>query len=153
MWMYADSRLNLAWAGVSVAAFLWFLISGRHRHSCYSRRALMCQALALGLALVSLFPCISASDDAARLALLNAQLSSDSGGQWSGTDDRTDTQTLATLVGLLETLESSQIAVVILLNIVLSLFAFAFAARVAGVDRFLPSCAGRAPPLSSVVSL
>src|SRR5256885_15829794 len=103
---YASSLLNLAWVVVSVAAFTWFLVStGRRREG--SRRVLMCRALALGLALVSLFPSVSASDDSIRMALLDAQSAADSPDQpsWSAHHKPAD-EILAILARLLEVLES-----------------------------------------------
>ena len=142
---YAGSVLNIAWLAVCLAAFTWFLVStGRQRRS--SRRTLMGRALALGLALVSLFPCVSASDDSIRLTLLNSQFSGDAPDQLFGPDSHPGTELLATLVGLLEVLESAQVTVVLLLSISLCLFALALALHFIGSDRFLPACPGRAPP-------
>src|SRR5665213_3636390 len=101
---YANSLLNLAWLSLCVAAFTWFLVS-TSRRGVFNRRLVMGRALALGLALVSLFPCVSASDDAVRLALLNAQASADSSGRSSWSAQHPDTEMLAILVGLLEVLE------------------------------------------------
>ena len=120
----AGSILNIMWLAVCLAAFLWFLISTARRHRS-SRRLLMCRALALGLALVSLFPCVSASDDSIRLTLLNSQFSGDAPAQLFGPDSHPGTEFLATLVGLLEILESAQVTVVLVLSVSLCLFALA----------------------------
>ena len=56
------------------------------------------------------------------------------------------TEMLAILVGLLEVLESAQVTAVLALIISLCLFTLALAIHPESLDRFLPSCAGRAPP-------
>src|SRR5579862_3586167 len=107
---HAITTLNLVWLGVSLAAFAWFIVSSRSQRNW---RATTCRALALSLALVSLFPCVSASDDVARLALLGSQDASDADEQWAGKHQQGDNTPLATLVRLLELLEASQAAVAI----------------------------------------
>jgi len=149
---HANSILNLAWLALCVAAFTWFLVS-TSRQGVSSRRLVMGRALALGLALVSLFPCVSASDDAVRLALLNAQASADAPGHSSWSTQHPSTEMLAILVGLLEVLESAQVTAVLAITISLCLFTLALAIHAKSLDRFLPSCAGRAPPLCFPVSL
>src|ERR1700722_2003081 len=144
---YANSLLNLAWLALCVAAFTWFLVS-TSRRGVSSRRLVMGRALALALALVSLFPCVSASDDSVRLALLNAQASADTSGHSSWNAQHSSTEMLAILVGLLEVLESAQVSVILALTIALCVFALALTIHPASLDRFLPSCAGRAPPRS-----
>jgi len=150
---YANSLLNLVWVAVCIAAFTWFLASAGRKKAC-SRRVLMCRALALGLALVSLFPCVSASDDSVRMALLDAQSAADSPDQssWSSHHKAAD-EILAILVSMLEVLESAQVTAVLALTISLCLFALAFALHPASLDRFLPSCPGRAPPCGTSFSL
>lgn len=108
------------------------------------------RALALGLALVSLFPCVSASDDSVQITVLDTQAAVDSAGQarWSA-QHKTGDEILAILAGLLEVLGSAQIAAVVSLYVSLCMFVLAlFQARVS-TDRFLPSCAGRAPPAAA----
>jgi len=142
--------LNIAWLAVSLAAFTWFLLSTSRRSQHCSRRVVMCRALALGLAVVSLFPCVSASDDALRLAQLNSQFTGDVPDQISKPDAHPGTELLATLVGLLEVLESAQVAAILAFCISLCLFTLALALSPASLDRFLPACPGRAPPRLSL---
>lgn len=149
---FANSLLNLAWLALCVAAFIWFLVSTRRR-GVSNRRLVLGRALALGLALVSLFPCVSASDDSVRLALLNMQASADSSGSSSWSTRHASTEMLAILVGLLEVLESAQVSAVLALAIALCVFSLALAIHPDSLDRFLPSCAGRAPPASLIASL
>jgi hypothetical protein len=149
---YANSLLNLVWLALFVAAFTWFLVS-TSRRGVSSRRLVMGRALALGLALVSLFPCVSASDDSVRIELLNAQAMADSPGHSSWSAQHPSTEMLAILVGLLEVLESAQVTAVLALTVALCLFTLALAIHPESLDRFLPACAGRAPPGRSRVSL
>src|SRR5262245_36403794 len=121
---FAGTCLNIVWAALGLAAFTWFLASAGRRHT-YSRKALTCRALALGLALVSLFPCVSISDDAARIALLNTQPDAEAPGHLSWAGHASNTEFLATLVGLLEVLDAAQVSAVIVLSISLCLFAMA----------------------------
>src|ERR1700681_4668421 len=118
---HANSLLNFAWMALCIAAFTWFLVSTSQR-GISSHRLVMGRALALGLALVSLFPCVSASDDSVRLALMNEQASADSPGHTSWSAKHSSTETLAILVGLLEVLESAQVTAVLVLGISLCLF-------------------------------
>jgi len=138
--------LNLAWVALCIAAFTWLLVSTRRR-VVSSRRLVLGRALALSLALVSLFPCVSASDDSVRLALLNAQASANTTGHSSWSARHASTEMLAILVGLLEVLESAQVTAILALTIALCVFSLALAVHPNSLDRFLPSCAGRAPPL------
>ena len=149
---YANSLLNLAWLALCIAAFTWFLVSTRRR-GVSSHRLVMGRGLALALALVSLFPCVSASDDSVRLALLNAQASANTSGHSSWSSQHSSTEMLAILVGLLEVLESAQVSAVLALAIALCVFSLALRIHPASLDRFLPSCAGRAPPRSLTPSL
>ena len=149
---YANSLLNLAWLALCIAAFTWFLLSTRRR-GVSSCRLVMGRGLALGLALVSLFPCVSASDDSVRLALLNEQASANTSGHSSWGARHASTEMLAILVGLLEVLESAQVSAVLALAIALCVFSLALTIQPDSLDRFLPSCAGRAPPASLAASL
>jgi hypothetical protein len=145
---YADALLNLAWAAVCLAAFAWFLAFERRRAS-GSRRALRYRAIALSLALVSLFPCVSASDDSVRLQFFGsgATVPDTPGHRPAPGSPPPDKKTLGTLVRLLETLESVQIAVSLVLSVVLCAVALALIERHRSLERFLPARAGRAPPL------
>jgi hypothetical protein len=138
--VYADTILNLAWAGVCLAAFVWFTGVERRR---LSRQAIVSRAIALSLALVSLFPCVSASDDAVRLEHF---FSTAPGEHRSGNDQQPDKKNLATLVRLLEALDSVQIGVAFVFAFCLYLFALALTETHKSLERFVPIRAGRAPP-------
>jgi hypothetical protein len=143
--MYADSLLNWGWTSICLAAFAWFLISawtGRlHKRHTNPR-----QAIALALALVSLFPCISASDDAVRLRYWNLQGSPDSSSYETKSSQHGDNDMLAALVRLLEVLEASQAAVTTLFSLFLALFALMAALRLSRTGCVSPWHAGRSPP-------
>ncbi len=149
---YANSLLNLVWLALCIAAFTWFLLSTRRR-GVASSRLVMGRALALALALVSLFPCVSASDDSVRLALLNAQASANTSGHSTFDAQNPSTEMLAILVGLLEVLESAQVSAALAFAIALCVFSLALTIHPTSIDRFLPSCAGRAPPAVLPTSL
>lgn len=138
--MYADNILNLAWALLGIAAFVWFVRVEKRRAS---RRAITSRAVALSLALVSLFPCVSASDDAVRLQYFSVKTSDTHHPTKAPLPDK---KNLATLVRLLEALDSVQITVGLILCLCLFLFALALIESHQSLDRFLPIRAGRAPP-------
>src|SRR5262245_26970827 len=123
MFPHADALLNLAWAAVCLAAFAWFLGFERRRAS-GSRRS---RAIALSLALVSLFPCVSASDDSVRLQFLGSGASAPDtpGHRPVPGNPPPDKKTLGTLVRLLEALESVQLAVSLVLSVFLCAVALA----------------------------
>lgn len=140
LFVYADTILNLAWAAVCLAAFGWF-ISVERRRAC--RRAIISRAVALSLALVSLFPCVSASDDAVRSQFFSANLGDS---QHPSNTPQPDKKSLGTLVRLLEALDSVQITVSLVLCFCLYLFALALIETHKSIERCLPIRAGRAPP-------
>ncbi|HEV2198347.1 MAG TPA: hypothetical protein VGR73_00890 [Bryobacteraceae bacterium] len=143
--MYTDSLLNWGWTSICLAAFTWFLISA-WKGRLQNRRANFRQAIALGLALVSLFPCISASDDSARLKNWSLPGSQDSAALRADGSPHTDNDMLTTLVRLLEVLEACQAAVTKLFSLFLTLFALMAALRLSRTERVSPWRAGRSPP-------
>jgi hypothetical protein len=132
---------------VCLAAFAW-LVSFERRRETGTKRALRYRAVALSLALVSLFPCVSASDDSVRLQFFGAGTATpnEPGHRPASSSLPSDKKTLGNLVRLLEALESVQIAVLLVLAVVLCSFALALIERRQSLDRFLPTRAGRAPP-------
>jgi hypothetical protein len=143
--MYADSLLNWGWTGICLATFAWFLISA-WKGRLQNRHANPRQAVALALALVSLFPCISASDDSARLKYWNLQGSPDTPAYRADSSSRNDSERLTALVRLLEVLEACQAAVTKLFSLVLTLFALVAALRLSRTECVSPWRAGRSPP-------
>jgi hypothetical protein len=143
--MYADSLLNWGWASICLATFAWFLISA-WKGRLHNRHANPRQAIALALALVSLFPCISASDDSARLKSWTLQGSADSPTYRADRGPRNDNDMLIALARLLEVLEACQAAVTKLFSLFLALFALVAALQLLRTECVSPWHAGRSPP-------
>ena|SRR6266851_1168853 len=150
---YVDTMLNLAWAVVCLATFGWF-IGFERRRIAGTRRALTYRTLAISLALISLFPCVSASDDSVRMQFFSPGAApTDSNHQHqTPASSQTDKKTLGTLVRLLEVLDSVQITVSLVLSVILCLFALALIETHRSLDRFLPTRGGRAPPSALISS-
>lgn len=146
--MFVNAILNLVWAAICLAAFAW-LISVEKRRGQASRRTIIYRAVALSLALVSLFPCVSASDDWVRLQFLNGGSSAGDSHKIPASPDQSEKKALGMLGRLLEALDSVQITVSFAFSIILCLFALALAETHSSLDRFLPARAGRAPPASN----
>jgi len=152
--VYIDAVLNLVWAAVCLTAFAW-LIAFEQRRRQASWRAFTNRAMALTLALVSLFPCVSASDDWVRLQFLGANAKSHDSHdsnvphQSPASGDQSDKKALGMLVRQLEALDSVQVSVALALSLVLCLFALALIETHRSLDRLLPARAGRAPPVTN----
>jgi hypothetical protein len=147
--VFVNAILNLVWAAICLAAFSW-LISVERRRGQASGRTIIYRAVALSLALVSLFPCVSASDDWVRLQFLNTSSSAPADSHRSpATPVPADKKALGMLVRSLEALDSVQVTVSFAFSIMLCLFALALAETHRSLDRFLPARAGRAPPASN----
>src|SRR4051794_18954591 len=102
--VYVNTMLNLAWAAVCLATFAWF-IGFERRRAAGTRRARTYRALAISLALVSLFPCVSASDDLVRMQFFGASATPadphPTNPQPVPASSQTDKKALGTLVRLL----------------------------------------------------
>ena len=138
----ADTILNVVWALVCLSAAGAFLRAERHRHS--SKRT--ARALAVFLCGVSLFPCVSASDDSIYFRFLDSSGQSRNSG--SGPE-----KTQATLVRMLEALESVQVPVIWSLAVVLCFFSLLVTRALKSLVRVAPQSAGRDPPYAAVHSL
>jgi hypothetical protein len=68
---HIDAALNLAWALLCVTALVWH--AWRERHFPATRAVRIRRTLSVFVAVVALFPVISASDDRVRLEDLNSQ--------------------------------------------------------------------------------
>jgi hypothetical protein len=139
-----DTALNVVWALFCVGALVYYFRVERGRNAAGSRRARAIRALALFLAVVSLFPCVSASDDSVRFEYLDSQ--SAPGPHHSNQSKQTPGTALATLVRLLESLESVQIPLIWALLVSLCSFTLFIAEWRKGQDRPAPKRSGRAPP-------
>jgi hypothetical protein len=146
--MLVNTMLNVAWAAVCLATFAWFIRFERRRNSGLGR-ALTYRAVAVSLALVSLFPCVSATDDSVRMQFFGAtSVPADHQNRphQKSQGSQPDQKSLGTLVRLLEALETVQITVSLVLSVILCLFALAYIETHRSLDRFLPTRGGRAPP-------
>jgi hypothetical protein len=152
--VFVNAILNLAWAAICLAAFAWLIAAENRRETRRGKatgRTIVYRAIALSLALVSLFPCVSASDDWVRAQFFRASSAVPANGdspKVPASSDQRDSKALGMLVRLLEALDSVQVTVALSLSVVLCLFALAFIETHRSIDRFLPARAGRAPPLA-----
>jgi hypothetical protein len=133
-----DTALNIIWALFCVVALVYYVRSERG----HNRRARLFRGVALFLAVVSLFPCVSASDDSVRL-------------QFFATNHRTPGKpqtnsspgtSLGSLVRLLESLESVQVPIIWALSVNLFCYTLVLVEWSKGHDRPAPPRSGRAPP-------
>lgn len=138
-----DTALNLVWALFCVGALVYHIRSEHRRIATGSPRGRAIRALALFLAVVSLFPCVSASDDSVRLEYLG---STSAPGHTSGHSKQSHSKSLAALVRLLEALESVQIPLIWALAVNLFFVTLVLVERRTGRDRSTPTRSGRAPP-------
>jgi hypothetical protein len=138
-----DTALNLVWALFCVGALVYHFRSERSRGGLGTRRARAIRALALFLAVVSLFPCVSASDDSVRFQYFD---STHQGQSHSKDSKQSPGTTLAMLVRLLESLESVQIPLIWALLVSLLFFTLVLVEWRKGQSRPTPKRSGRAPP-------
>jgi len=139
-----DTALNAVWALFCVGALVYHFRAERGRNLAGSRRTRAIRALALFLAVIALFPCVSASDDSVRFEYLDSQ--SVPGPHHSNESKPPPGTALATLVRLLESLESVQIPLIWALLVSLCSFILFIAEWQKGQDRPAPKRSGRAPP-------
>ncbi len=136
----AGALLNLFWVGLCISAVSLQLRSDSRRAA--NRRSRIRGGLAVFLAVVALFPCVSATDDSIRVEYLASQQQPASGALPETSHDKN----LVTLVRLFEVLESAQIVVGLVIAAILFFFALVSLSRPASIDRLMPALSGRAPP-------
>lgn len=143
---HADAILNAAWVLVCAGALLYYLRQEARRagSSSWTRT---CRALAILLAAVSLFPCVSASDDEARSRYFEST-HVDPHHPQNGHPKKSQEQSLATLVRLLEALESVQVGLIWVLSVALCFFSLVAVQWRAGIESFLVLRPGRSPPFA-----
>ena len=140
-----DTALNVLWALVCVGALVYHIRAERRRSGVGSCRARVFRAVAVFLAVVSLFPCVSASDDSVRFEYLDATHGSPA--NHSDPSKQNPAKSFATLVRLLESLESVQIPLIWALSVSLCFFSLVLVEWRKSQDRLAPKRSGRAPPL------
>lgn len=133
--------LNLIWLLVSVGSIAAVLVSERRRLTTTSARAQ--RLAAVFLVTVSLFPCVSASDDVISFAYVSAGLATRSGFGHS-VPDNSGADPVIYLV--LQSLEHLQISTFYALLVAFSFFGLVCFATPRSVLRQLPSFVSRGPP-------
>lgn len=143
---FADLVLNLAWALFCVSALVYHIRHEAQRSpSRFWNRAR--RTLAVLVASVSLFPCVSASDDWVRAEYWNAT-QADTHHKQSDESKKSPEKSLGTLVRLLESLESVQVSLIWVFSVALCTFALLAVEWQPGQDLFVPRHRGRSPPFS-----
>ena len=141
-----DIGLNVLWALFCAAAVVYHIRAERLRRS-GSPQARIFRGVALFLAVVSLFPCVSASDDSVRYEYLDTNQSTPAKPH-SAPAPRAPEKSHVMLVRMLEALESVQVPLIWAFSITLCFFALVCVEWRRSLDRFLPRSTGRDPPLS-----
>jgi hypothetical protein len=137
--------LNLIWLFVALAAVGAVLLSERRRASTPGARSQ--RLVSILLVTVSLFPCVSASDDLINFAYVSAGFETRSGFGHSIPED-SNTSTVIYLA--LQNLEHLQITAFYTLFVAFCFFGFVFCLAPQSVFRQLPSFVSRGPPADSV---
>jgi hypothetical protein len=137
--------LNLIWLFVALAAVGAVLLSERWRASTPGARSQ--RLVSILLVTVSLFPCVSASDDLINFAYVSAGFETRSGFGHSIPED-SNTSTVIYLA--LQNLEHLQITAFYTLFVAFCFFGFVFCLAPQSVFRQLPSFVSRGPPADSV---
>ena len=139
--------LNLIWLFVAVGAIAAVLVSERRRRATPRARA---QRLAsVLLVTVSLFPCVSASDDLISFGYVSAGLETRSG-FGHPVPDNSDSN--AAIYLALQNLEHLQITAFYTLLVAFCFFGFVSYSTPRSVLRQLPAFASRGPPENALVS-
>lgn len=142
----ANAILNTVWALFCAGALAYHVRQESQRLNSH-HWARLYRTLAILLAAAFLFPCVSASDDSIRIEYW-AATHADSQHPHRDPTKKSPDQSLATLVRLLEALESVQIAVIWALAVALCFFALMIVQWQASLEFFSPSRRGRSPPIS-----
>ncbi len=139
--------LNLIWLFVALTAVGAVLLSERRRASTPGARGH--RLVAVLLVTVSLFPCVSASDDLINFAYVSAGLETRSG---FGDSVPEDSNTSTVIYLALQNLEHLQITAFYTLFVALCFFGFVFCLAPQSVFRQLPSFVSRGPPQTPAVT-
>lgn len=139
--------LNLIWLLVAFAAIATVLLSERKRISTPAARSQ--RLVSVLLVTVSLFPCVSASDDLVNFSYVSAGLETRSGLGHS-VPDNSNNNTEIYLA--LQNLEHLQVTAFYTLFVALCFFGLVFSLAPRSILRQLPSYVSRGPPDSPVCS-
>jgi hypothetical protein len=144
--MSFDTALNLVWILLVAGAMGAFALIEARRFRDSSRRARLKRGLAVFVAMVALFPCISASDDLVTLRTFRA-LSHHAAPESMSQQDAKTTHPPLDLARLLEVLENFQIARASILVLVFTFLALVARPSVVGITQSLAAASERSPPL------
>jgi hypothetical protein len=145
--MHFDTALNIVWAFVGVVA-LGALGVSELRRGADTLQSRCRRGIAVLVATVALFPCISASDDLVCLEQL--QIGSAKRAEFAKGQSQESNQQLGLSLALqLESLENFQISSICFDHVTVSQFARVGPHATRCCERPLPSRAGRAPPSPS----
>jgi hypothetical protein len=139
------TALNLIWLLVALVALATVLLSERRRISTPAARSQ--RLLSVLLVTVSLFPCVSASDDVVNLSYVSAGLETRSGFGHS-VPDNSSTNTEIYLA--LQNLEHLQVTAFYTLFVAFCFFGFVFSLAPRSILQRLPAFVSRGPPESSI---
>ncbi|HYM05119.1 MAG TPA: hypothetical protein VEU11_01030 [Terriglobales bacterium] len=134
--------LNLVWLFVALGAVGALLVAERGRTATVTARGR--RLVSVLLVTVSLFPCVSASDDVISFAYVSAGLETRSGFGHSVPDD---SNTNTVIYFALQNLEHLQVSAFYTLFVAFCFFGFVTYLAPRSVSRQLPSFVSRAPPL------
>lgn len=136
---YIDTALNSAWALLCVGALVFHFIRERGNSHAHTQRVRAIRMLSVFLAAVSLFPCISASDDGIRLRDLAAGIPQEAAFNQSRAGN-------LPLLAQLEDLEHAQTSTPFVLVLVLCFFIMVHMEQSGILRCFHADSQSRAPP-------
>lgn len=138
-----DTVLNLLWLAIGLACLGVFVCFEFRRRSTLRGRLL--RTLALLVVTVSLFPCVSLSDDEVSFSFLLSHF-----GQRGSTTplEESKEKTMLHLARLLDMIDNCQISGFWSLVVTLFFLTFVYAVRQTRGERHLICASGRAPPLN-----
>jgi hypothetical protein len=137
--------LNLVWLLLVAGALCALVLFERQRVSTLAAR--LQRGLSVLLVTVSLFPCVSASDDVISFAYVSAGLETRSGFGHSRPDDANSNSVIYLA---LQNLEHLQIAAIYTLLVAICFFGFVFYFAPKSIFQQAPSFVSRGPPQASL---
>ncbi len=148
--MTLDAALNLLWAAIGVAALIVLAISERHLEP-GSETGRMRRILAVLLVTVSLFPCVSATDDQFCFSLLQSHLGKH-GGVGAPLPEDSAGKTTQHLARVLQAFDHSPVSAPYSISVIFCFLGLilSLSALVCGRDRLCRP--GRAPPCPSLAA-
>ena len=126
--MYLTTALNLFWALIGVFALCLFLAAERRRSAVCAARGRVRRLCAVVVVILSLFPCVSASDDVLGLSYLRTDRTSGNSHNTSFPDSGKEKSAIQ-LAHLLQSLENLQICAFYALLCSFSFFCLVFLSR------------------------